>query len=89
MSDEQLADYQLHRDAFFGEVRPVFENTDDPYRLFEFFLYAHRSMPREGLLELFKDAPDVEALRGLGREDLLLECCERWVAGAVSSRTKP
>jgi len=82
MSDAELADYRNHPEAFFGTVQQPPRKTEDPYELFEFLLDSYRNTPKERLLEFMKDAPDIEALRKMEHFDLVMECCERWVASA-------
>jgi hypothetical protein len=47
------------------------------YELFEFFLNNYKNTSKEKLLELMKDAPDIEALRQMEQIDLAIECAER------------
>ena len=80
MSDNQLADYRAHKDAYFGKVKYVSDGVSNPYDLFKFFVHAHAQVTRQQLLEKLK-LSDGEA-RDLSDEDLLLDYSERMVAGS-------
>jgi len=43
--------------------------ADNVYELFEFFLNNYKNTSKEKLLELMKDAPDIEALRQMEQID--------------------
>jgi hypothetical protein len=77
ISDEALADYKAHPEAFFGAVQQVGGPRDNVYGLFEFFLNNFKNTSTEKLLELLKDAPDIEALRQMEQIDLAIEYAER------------
>ena len=84
MSQEELEDYSNHPEAFFGKIQNVGKQADNPYELFEFFVSSYKETPRSRMLEFFQNASDIEYLKSLDDESLLLECCERWVGGAVN-----
>lgn len=84
LSEGEFSDYKKHPEAFFGVIQYPAKRTNDPYELFEFFLNSYRETPKEHLLDFMKDAPDFNDLFKMERSDLLLECCERWVATAVN-----
>ncbi len=77
ISDDELIDYKNHPEAFFGIVHSPSRKVNDPYELFEFFLHAHSNTPKERLLELMKNAPDIDSLRKMKQSDLAIEYCER------------
>jgi hypothetical protein len=80
ISDEALADYKAHPEAFFGSIQRVGGRADNVYELFEFFLNNYKNTSKEKLLELMKDAPDIEALRQMEQIDLAIECAERYLS---------
>jgi hypothetical protein len=80
ISDEALADYKAHPEAFFGTIQRVGGRANDVYELFEFFLICYKAATKEKLLELMKDAPDIEALRQMEQADLAIEYAERCAA---------
>lgn len=85
ISDEALADYKAHPDAYFGVVQQVSRKSKDPFDLFEWMVDSYKDTPTERLLELCKDAQDFSILKQLPREELVLELCERWTISAVGS----
>jgi hypothetical protein len=82
MSDEELADYKAHPDAYFGKIMPVQRTAKDAYGLFEFFIEAYKGISREKLLSHLATAPDLDSISKLSDEDLLAEYCERLVFAA-------
>jgi len=79
MSDYELTDYLNHPDTFFGKVQKVGGEIKSPYELFEFFLDSYRETPKERLLELMNNHPDIDALRKMEQSNLSIEYCERLV----------
>jgi hypothetical protein len=80
MSSEQLADWRVHKDSYFGKVLPVGGKINNAFELFEWFVENYRSLSRDQLLTRFVGAPDFEAVRSLSDEDLLYQFCECMVA---------
>ncbi|GGB73172.1 hypothetical protein [Blastomonas aquatica] len=80
MTDAQLADYRAHKEAYFGKIKYVPKGIKTPYDMFQFFMQGQKDMKRETLLEFMK-LTEGEA-RGRSDEDLLIEYCERLVAGS-------
>ena len=86
MSDYEFNDYKNHPEAYFGICQQPSRKAETPYDLFEFFVDSYRNTPKKRMLELFKDAPDIDSLREMEHMDLVLECCERWVASALNDK---
>jgi hypothetical protein len=86
MSEDEFIDYKNHPEAFFGIVQRPSGEAKDSYELFEFLIDSYRNTPKERLLELIKDAPDIDSLREMKHFELVLECCERWVASIVNDK---
>lgn len=82
ITDEELIEYKKHPDAYFGKIKRAPRKTNDPFELFEFFVDSYKNTPKEKLVEFMKEDPQIEDLKRLEREDLLLEVCERWVTSA-------
>lgn len=85
ITEEELIEYKKHPEAYFGKIKRAPRKTDDPFELFEFFVESYRNTPKEKLVEFVKNDPQIEKLKSLQRDDLLLEVCERWVASAVDA----
>jgi hypothetical protein len=80
MSDEQLAEYKAYPEAYFGKIMPVSKKVTTPYEMFEFWLEIHKYLSHEELLCRLMHHPNIEALRTLSTEDLLVEYAEGMVA---------
>jgi hypothetical protein len=80
MTDEQLAEYKAYPEAYFGKILPVSKKIATPYELFEFWLETHKHLSREQLLVELARHPNLEALRAMSTEDLLVEYAEGMVA---------
>ncbi|MFB9050317.1 hypothetical protein ACFFV8_16535 [Sphingobium indicum] len=80
LSDAQLTDFKNHPDAYNGKVKRVSKGAKTPYDLFKFFVEAFANLTRKTLLERLKLAD--RAASHLSDEDLLLDYCERLVAGS-------
>lgn len=87
MSDEDLADYKAHPDAYFGKIVPVQKNLTTPYDLFAWLMDMYKTTPRDKLLEFVSNWPDFERLQQLSDEDLRVEYCERTAAAMVAKGT--
>jgi hypothetical protein len=89
MTEEQLADYRLHKDTYFGVQRSTGQNTNDPFEFFEWMVQVYAQTSKEQLCEICKNSPDAARLRELSRDDLALELCERMTMSVVNrSRQK-
>ncbi len=80
MSPAQLADWQIHKDSYFGKIVPTGKKLNNAFELFEWFVENYRGLSRDQLLARFASAPDFEAVRMLSDEDLLYQFCECMVA---------
>ncbi|HEV7659328.1 MAG TPA: SEC-C domain-containing protein [Allosphingosinicella sp.] len=86
MTDEQLADYRGHPDAYFGKIVRPSKGVKTPYELFEFFMYAYRDLPRDKLLEHLSGR--VEGAETMERDDLLAIYCEGMVSASSVFKVK-
>jgi hypothetical protein len=85
MTDEQLAEYKAYPEAYFGKIMPVSKKVTKPYELFQFWLENHKHLSREQLLVQLARHPNIEALRAMSTEDLLVEYAEGMVAALQQS----
>ena len=83
MSDEQLVDYIRHPDTFFGVVKHASDIAQSPLGLFDFVHSAYRDTPKERLLELLVDAPDIAEISLLSQSEIREIFCERTVYGML------
>jgi hypothetical protein len=88
MTDEQLAEYKAYPEAYFGKIMPISKKVTTPYELFEFWLENHKHLSREQLLTQLATHPNIEALRAMSTEDLLIEYAEGMVAALQQSGFK-
>lgn len=88
MTDEQLAEYKAYPETYFGKIMPVSKKVTTPYELFEFWLESHKHLSREQLLTQLARHPNIEALRAMSTEDLLVEYAEGMVAALQHSGFK-
>jgi SEC-C motif len=89
LSDEGVADYRAHPEAYFGVVQPVAKRTDSPYELFEFFLNGLKAISKQKLLQSMQSAPDIHVLRKMEQTDLAIEIAERRVANFLQRSPQP
>jgi hypothetical protein len=83
LTPEELEDYRRHPDTFFGVYRKQARTLDNPIELFDFIYESYKDTPQERLLELIKDAPDLEDFRKLSQKDLAEAVCERWTYNVI------
>lgn len=76
LSHAEMAAYRAHPETFFGRVRSVSKNSEDPMELYEFFINGYKDTPREKLLEFMHGAPDFEELKKLPCDELLFVYAE-------------
>jgi hypothetical protein len=88
-SEEEYRAYKLHPDTFFGAIRKAPRNLKSPYELFEWLVEAHIRTPRDTILKHLDGSPDIDQLRMLSDEDLVLTYCERLVANINAKRLEP
>jgi SEC-C motif len=85
MSDDELADYKAHSDAYFGQVVPVKKKLNDHLELFEWLMDVNKRLSRAQLLENLSKSPRFDELKDLSDNDLLIEYCEGMTAGFAAS----
>jgi hypothetical protein len=58
LSEAQLAEYAIHKDAYFGEIVPVQRETQTPYGLFQFFMEINKVLSRAELIARLESISD-------------------------------
>ena len=86
MTDQQLADYKAHPEAYFGKLQHVGGKVNSPYELFEFFMESYKGLARAALLERLASHLDAAMLAGMSDEELLAVYCEGMVAASSMFR---
>lgn len=86
MTDEQLADYRAHPEAYFGKIQHVGKRIDSKYELFEFFMDSYKGLNRATLLERLASHPDAASLAEMSDDDLLAQYCEGMAAASPMFR---
>jgi len=85
MSDDELADYKDHPDAYFGRIQAPKKQIREPYEFFEVCMDTYKDQTREILLEFMQSAPNLAELRKLSREELVIAYCEGITASVQAS----
>ncbi len=88
VTDEEIQAYKRYPDTFFGVPRQQGRKTENPLELYDFFYESYKKSPREKLLEFMKDRSDIEELKKLNDEELLVTCCEGWVYSILNDERK-
>ena len=88
VNEKELEAYRTHKDGFFGIVRRQGKEIDDPYKLFEWLMESYKNTPREKLLEMCREHPDVRQLEKLDDTEIRLALCESWTASLVQSSSR-
>jgi len=88
MTDDELADYRRHPEAFLGQVSNIPRHPKTPYELFEVFVGWHQSYSKDQLLELIKGHADISELKKLSQAELVLIYCERMVISVEQGKRK-
>jgi hypothetical protein len=88
MTDDELAGYERHPDTFFGKFDPSVRPINEPLKLYDWFHDRYCNLPKPELLELMKDAPDIDQLQQLSQREIAEEYCERLVYSIVNTATE-
>ncbi len=88
MTDEELAEYRAHSDAYFGEIRQPTRTITDNFEMFEWLMGAHRSMPRENILKQMEGVPRYEEFKTMSDDDLLAAYCESLVWSMANRKAR-
>jgi hypothetical protein len=83
MTDDALADYKAHPEAYFGEIQPVSRKVTSQYELFEFLIDSYRSLTRDQLMERMRPYFKPGELDKHSDEELLAIYCEGLVATMI------
>ena len=82
MTDQQLAEYKAHPEAYFGKLQHVGKGVTNPYELFEHLMESYKTLSRDQLLERLGALLDASTIASMSGEDLLAAYCEGMVAGS-------
>ena len=77
LSDDELAAYKRSPESFFGELKYVGNDIQEPLEAFDFIYGTYSDIPRETLLEFLKSWPEFDALSLLDQPEL----ARRYAAG--------
>lgn len=88
LSDAEYDDYKKYGDAYFGEPKERNHHSKNVFDFYEWLIGCYSETPKERLLELANDRPDIDRLRGLDHFNLVLEVCEGWAASIESNSKK-
>ena len=86
LTDAELIAYKRHPETFFGVPLKKTNKVNDPLELYDFFYGSYKTCPRERLLGFLKNRKDIEHLKTLSDEELLVKCCEMWVYSAMNQK---
>lgn len=88
LSEAELEAWRRHPDTFFGELRPHPAPAKNAMDLYEFFLDAHKDMPRESLLQHMAHHSNIDELRTLSQPELAKHCAKA-LARTVGAQHPP
>lgn len=77
LTDQELAIYKRSPDTFFGVIKKVRQEIQEPLDCYDFFWETYSSTPRERLLEFVAGWPDYAELEKLDQELLAQRYCAR------------
>jgi len=83
MTERELMAYKRQPETFFGVYSHQGGKAQSPMDMFDFFYESYKNTPRERLLEFLKAQPDIERLKSLADDELLITACERWMYGTM------
>jgi hypothetical protein len=87
VTDEEIAAYERYPETFFG-VPKRSGHLKDPLDFYDWTFENYKAASKPTLLNLLADAPDMESLKSLSREELLQIYCERITTGFYSQIEK-
>jgi SEC-C motif len=88
LTDPELRAYRRLPETFFGVIQPVGKKIEpgDTLGLYDFFFVSCRDTPKENLLNILKDAPDIDALQSLPQGELAKIAAERFARAILRNR---
>jgi SEC-C motif len=85
----EMNGYRRHPDTFFGKLKKhARKGIKDMLDLYDLFHEGYRNTSKDRLLELMKDAPDLERLNGLEQQELSDIYAERLVNGFLKMQSE-
>jgi hypothetical protein len=89
MTDEAIADYKAHGNAYFGDPSPTNNrNISSAYELFEWLMECYAETPRARILELARGSPNFNELEKMSDDDLRENYCELVAWGMEHNKEK-
>lgn len=85
LSKAELDAWRKHPDTFFGTPGHQTGN-EGVLDIYDFFYHGYRETPREQLLSLLADAPDIAALRSLSQPELARAYAERLTSSVIANQ---
>lgn len=83
MTSDELAQYRMDPDTYFGVLQKKGKKTSNPLELFDFFYENYSKTPTERLLELLKGHPRYQEVLTADREEIITTLCEGYVMSMV------
>jgi hypothetical protein len=80
VTDEEIAAYERYPETFFGVARRSGQ-IKDPLDFYDWTFENYKGASKPTLLNLLAEAPDMESLKSLSREELHRIYCERITTG--------
>ena len=89
MSAEELSDYAQHPDTYFGVYKKQSKRAKTIIELYDFFAETYEQTPKEKLIGLMPNYPDLEQLKGLSQKELVEILAERYTYRVLNKGFKP
>ena len=88
LSDTEMAAWKRHPDTFFGKSGQRTTECNNALELYDFFLNSFQETPRERLLELMSEAPDIDKMLEFDQPTLASIYAEYCVNAAYLNNSK-
>ena len=85
---KELKIYKQYPDTFFGKVKEVQKNTDNPVDLYYFFFDTYKKSSKENLIKWMKDFISIDILQGKSQKELAEMYCEGLVYNKINKKNK-
>lgn len=84
LTEEEMAAYYDNPDYFFGVYHPAGRRVNNALEMYNFFYAGFKDTPKERLLKLMENYPNIEELKSLPRDELASIYCENCAATAAA-----
>lgn len=85
LTDAEVSAYRQHPETFFGVHLKQSITAETPLDLFEFIYNSYKETPKEKILEFMLGASDIDKLKNLPHQELLLIYCDRLVSNVMAN----